>query len=168
MNARLLRIFTLLFFLIGLFYAPASLSATKRECYKEVQDFLILQFGESFQQDENIVRVSVIDTKLIMVVDKTPTVNPSRYFFYNEKSDGSACLVLTTRLANDVDFSKIMINGVPIEITTRSAGQGSDDVTIQYKWMPSKRVYMPASCARGVGVRKKSASCKDIYSKFGQ
>lgn len=168
MNAKLLRILTLLLFSAGLSYAPASLSTTKSECYEKIQDFLILQFGENFQQDENIVRVNVIDTKLTMIVDKTPTVNPSRYFFYTGTNDRSACLVLNAPIANDVDFSKSLIDGTPINITTRSAGQGSNDVTIQYKWMASKRVYMPVFCARGIGTRKKSVSCKSIYSMFGQ
>jgi hypothetical protein len=168
MNAKLLRILTLLFFSAGLSYTPVSLSATKPKCYEKIQDFLILQFGENFQQDENIVRVNVIDTKLTMIIDKTPTINPSRYFFYTRKNDVRACLVLTAPIANDVDFSKPLINGAPVNITTRSAGQGSNDVTIQYKWIASKQLYMPAFCAHGIGTRKRFASCKSIHSKFGQ
>jgi hypothetical protein len=82
MNAKLPKTFALLLFFVSFSCAPAYSSVAKSECYEKIQDFLALQFGENFQQDENIVKNKIVDTKLTMIIDKTPTTNPSRYFFH--------------------------------------------------------------------------------------
>ena len=140
--------------------------ASELKCHKEVSQFMEFQFGENFKYDENLVIESVLGTNLLMVIDKTPGINPPRYFLFPEKNGHEICLVLFAPLANEVVFSKSLINGIPLSITTRSGGQGSDDLKVLYKWSVAKNIYAPAVCTLRPRLHIKASSCEKILSTF--
>ena len=124
------------------------------------------KFGGNFKYDKNLVIESVLHTNLLMVIDKTPGINPPRYFFLPKKNDHEICLVLFAPLANEVVFSRFLVNGIPLSITTRSGGQGSDDLKILYKWSVEKKIYAPAVCTHRPRLHIKVLSCGRILSTF--
>lgn len=166
MRARYFVTLIFQFLIAPLFSISAYAGPIIPKCQEKIQDFLAIQFGGDFKKDENIKIVNVIGTRLVMVIDKTPTINPSRHFLLTDASGGRPCLVLTAPIANEVYFSKSLVDGAPTNIITRSAGQGSGEISIGYKWSSSIKSYRRVRCALNFRESKPDA-CRHILSQFG-
>ena len=155
----------LLFGIAGLFFSLQG-NATEPRCYENIHQFMLLKFGDNYSHDENLTNKRIPGTRLLMVTDKNPMINPPRYLFLTKENGQKVCLTLLAPLANDINFSTPLIAGIPRYITTSGGGQGAADLSIRYEWNAKRGTYEFRNCIRKFGLNRKKISCKKLFAEI--
>lgn len=161
----ILRIFVAALFFM---FNHAAISADK-ECYENIDTFLITTYGENYKEDENI------DIKSICygvqngywVADKTSGTNYSRTLLIERPKKG-VCLALSLPPVASVEAGVLGRSGLPNTFTSiDQAPPGFPSHEVKYLLNLKKYKYQPALCkeVRYVGDKRseRTVSCKTMF-----
>jgi hypothetical protein len=124
-----------------LFFCMQSGVALSRECFPTARDFIVKNFHPT---DESII-LSNINEYLIMVTDATPTINKDRYFLM--RNQDRVCFIFGLRATEEVHFSSIEKNHLPIKITgVTYGGNFGGDLSCTYHYKKNGYISTSQKC----------------------
>lgn len=143
--------------LVGMTSFSAYADRTPQTCGANRDVILAPRLGDDYGTDSNIVELKIASSRISVFTDTTPTVNPSRYVLA-QANDGY-CLVLFAPAANSISFSKARTAGMPLTITTETAGQSIERYRIVYDLKIKLLTYQPAKC---ISINNRTGTKKGI------
>ena len=127
------------------------------KCYLSIDEYLILNFGVEYKNDENIKIISAPSANFnkrkhteqyLWTMDTTPSLNITRVLFKIEKN-GKACAILYVPLSSYVSFKLSSQGNLPTLVTSKDSPPPDFSINkIIYKLNISNGTYAPVSCIK--------------------
>lgn len=122
-------------------------SASNTTCFPNLQAYLKVTYGETYENDENIIINEKLygNEKFTLIEDITSGANHS--FALLKESQAQACLLLITRPIVSLKASAYDKAGFPTNlISTEQTSPGFPMHEISYAFDPKKQIYSVNSC----------------------
>lgn len=133
------------------------------KCFNSINEYLILNFGDNYKNDENIKIINLYSLNSIKnkyakqyawTMDTTPSVNITRTLF-KLKKNGKACAILHVPLSSFVSFELKADGELPTFVTSiNSPPPDFSAYKIIYKLNNFNGTYAPNSCLKLSNKRK--------------
>lgn len=127
------------------------------KCYESLDEYLILNFGTEYKNDENIKIINLASLnfnkkkhikKYFWVMDTTPELNVTRILFKIRKN-GEACAILYVPLSSYVSLKLSTQGNLPTLVTSKdSPPPGFLTNKIIYKLNIFNGTYAPVNCIK--------------------
>jgi hypothetical protein len=160
-------------FLYFWLFAHLAHASPLGRCYPSTKSFLQSEYGDAYEDDENIATVSVDGVvgagfsespEPFWVLDKTPGSNITRSLLQLRLGHG-VCVILYAPMAAEINAKFGRHGELPREVTSKSVpSAGFPSIWLNYSLEKSRRIFVAKKCFKvDSGGAKQAVNCSKVF-----